>query len=205
MKTSFVLHLDSLDVLDALNPEQCGQLLVAMREYHLTGAMPEDSVIKLALMPFLSQWKRDLVKFEKVCDRNRANGMKGGRPKNPVGFLETQKNPSEPKKAERESESESEKESESINKQRFSAPTLDDVKQFFTENGYTTEAATKAFNYYHEAGWRDSRGQTVKNWKQKMRGVWFRDEHKPQAQAAQASRNEPPKAIYTPPSQYRPA
>ena len=86
---------------------------------------------------------------------------------------------------------------------RFATPTLEEVKAFFTENGYTGESAIKAFTYYSEAQWRDSRGHAVKNWKQKMRGVWFRDEHK--AQVAQTTRNTPPQAVYTPPSQYRPA
>jgi len=215
MKTSFILHTDSLDILDALTTEQCGQLLIAMRDYHMTGAMPQDAMLKLALLPFIQQWKRDLIRFEKVCERNRMNGMKGGRPKNqenPVGFLGTQQNPTEPKKAEKEKEKEkekeNEKESESIKSTRFAAPTLDEVKEFFKDNGYTLDSATKAFTYYSEAQWRDSRGQTVKNWKQKMRGVWFRDEHK--AQTAQASQPYNPRAggvpaVYTSPENYRPA
>jgi hypothetical protein len=206
MKTSFLLHLDSLDVLDALTPEQCGHLFMAMRDYNLTGSMPDDPMIKLALMPFLNQWKRDLVRFDKVCERNRANGMKGGRPKNPLGFLGTQENPQEPKKAERENEKEkeNEKERESIKSTRFASPTLDEVKEFFKENGYTTEAATKAFTYYNEAQWRDSRGHTVKNWKQKMRGVWFRDEHKHQAPQPYNPRAGTVPTIYTSPENYRP-
>ena len=88
---------------------------------------------------------------------------------------------------------------------RFAAPTLDEVKDFFKENGYTTEAATKAFTYYSEAQWRDSRGQTVKNWKQKMRGVWFRDEHKHQAPQPYNPRAGAVPAVYTSPDNYRPA
>lgn len=61
------------------------------------------------------------------------------------------------------------------------APTLEEVQTFFKENGYSVEIATKAYHYYAEAGWKDSRGEPVRAWKQKMRGVWFREEHKPQA------------------------
>lgn len=58
----------------------------------------------------------------------------------------------------------------------FVSPTLDEVKLFFDDNGYAN--GERAWNYYNDAGWKDSTGKPVKNWKQKMRGVWFRDENK---------------------------
>lgn len=61
---------------------------------------------------------------------------------------------------------------------RFVPPTVDEIQNYFVENGYTAEAAGKAWKYYNEANWKDSTGKEVKNWKQKMRGVWFRDEYK---------------------------
>jgi hypothetical protein len=198
MKNSFVLHQDSLAVLDALSDEQAGQLFKAMRTYHSSGELPENLLLKLALMPFVNQWKRDLIQFDKVCERNRANGLKGGRPKNPVGILETQKKRTEPKKA--ESESDNENESTKAKRKR-SVPTLEEVQSFFKENGYSVEIGTKAFQYYADANWRDSRGEPVRAWKQKMRGVWFRDEHKQQPYNPRTG-NAP--AVYTSPDKYRP-
>jgi hypothetical protein len=49
---------------------------------------------------------------------------------------------------------------------------------YFLENGFPEKAATKAFNYYSVADWKDSKGNKVKNWKQKMQSVWFKDENK---------------------------
>lgn len=60
----------------------------------------------------------------------------------------------------------------------FIPPTLQEVKNYFLENGYSVEAAETAFNYYQVADWHDSKGNKIKNWKQKMHGVWFKDEHK---------------------------
>ena len=60
----------------------------------------------------------------------------------------------------------------------FSPPTPSEVESFFTENGYTAEAARRAFDYYTDANWHDAEGKPVLNWKQKMRGVWFKPEHK---------------------------
>jgi hypothetical protein len=59
----------------------------------------------------------------------------------------------------------------------FVSPALSDVQDYFKENGYTTESASKAFNYYASANWVDSKGNKVKNWKQKMQGVWFKPEN----------------------------
>jgi hypothetical protein len=220
MKTSFILHTDSLDILDALTTEQCGQLLIAMRDYHITGELPQDIMLKVALMPFVQQWKRDTEKWERIAQIRREHGSKGGKAKATKAKQKLVSDSKSYQEVANDSKSSlngnvnvnvnvndsvNVKEKEST---RFAAPTLDEVKEFFKENGYTLDSATKAFTYYSEAQWRDSRGQTVKNWKQKMRGVWFRDEHK--AQAAQASQPYNPRAgsvpaVYTSPENYRPA
>jgi len=64
----------------------------------------------------------------------------------------------------------------SVNK--FTAPTLLDVETYFTENGFDKQLAKRAFDYYDVANWKDSKGNQVKNWRQKMRGVWFKEENK---------------------------
>jgi hypothetical protein len=64
------------------------------------------------------------------------------------------------------------------NDNKFTPPTLLEVQNYFKENGYTLESSTKAFNYYDTAQWKDSKGNKVKSWKQKMQGVWFKDENK---------------------------
>ena len=63
-------------------------------------------------------------------------------------------------------------------KKNFSPPSLDEVKIYFSENGYSEYSAIKAFNYYSTGDWKDSRGNQVKNWKQKMISVWFKEENK---------------------------
>jgi hypothetical protein len=70
------------------------------------------------------------------------------------------------------------KESKVNIKRQFIPPLLSEVKTYFEENGYKNEIAIRAFNYYSTANWRDSKGNPVKNWKQKMIAVWFKDENK---------------------------
>jgi hypothetical protein len=61
---------------------------------------------------------------------------------------------------------------------KFIPPTKQQVEEFFVSSGYRKEVGENAFNYYSIADWKDSKGKPVKNWKQKMQGNWFRDEHK---------------------------
>lgn len=61
---------------------------------------------------------------------------------------------------------------------KFIPPTIDEIKQYFKENGYKEETAIKMFNSYSVADWIDSQGKPVRNWKQKAINVWFKDENK---------------------------
>lgn len=70
------------------------------------------------------------------------------------------------------------REEEGKRREGFAPPSLEDVREYFTSKGYASGAADKAFAYYNEAGWRDSKGNKVKNWKQKMISVWFKEENK---------------------------
>ena len=65
-------------------------------------------------------------------------------------------------------------------------PTLLEVKKYFSDNGYDPDVGEKAFNIYQASledhpkrkYWRDSRDNQIKNWKLKMRSVWFKPENK---------------------------
>lgn len=72
----------------------------------------------------------------------------------------------------------------------FIPPTLEEVKAFFKEKGYTEESAIKAYDYYAYADWKDSKGKQVLNWRQKFSSVWFRDEHKIKTEQAKQENKE---------------
>lgn len=63
-------------------------------------------------------------------------------------------------------------------KTTFSPPTLDEVKDYFTSKWYAEESGERAFEYYNVAGRVDSQWKQVRNWKQKMNSVWFKEENK---------------------------
>jgi hypothetical protein len=57
---------------------------------------------------------------------------------------------------------------------------IEDIKLYFLENGFSEISAQKFFDYYSIANWKDSKGNKVKNWKQKAQAVWFKPENKTQ-------------------------
>lgn len=67
---------------------------------------------------------------------------------------------------------------ESKANKRFIPPTLGEVKKYFSEKGYREDSAVKFFDYYDTGSWKDSKGNPVKNWKQKALAVWFKEENK---------------------------
>lgn len=60
----------------------------------------------------------------------------------------------------------------------FISPELFEVEEYFIENGFDKILADKFFKSYSVANWYDSKGNPVKNWKQKAINVWFKDENK---------------------------
>jgi len=57
----------------------------------------------------------------------------------------------------------------------FVPPSFTEVIAFFAENGYPKELATRFFKGYETAEWKDSRGNQIRNWKQKAIMVWFKN------------------------------
>jgi hypothetical protein len=80
-KKSFVLHVDSLDVLDELTNEQAGMLLKAMRDYHNEDETPLDALTKIVFCPFKNQFHRDSLKYQTTCERRANAGSMGGKQK----------------------------------------------------------------------------------------------------------------------------
>lgn len=98
-RKSFIIHIDSLGILDELSDEQAGQLFKLIAEYHNPNKPKQTQItqlVNLAFYPFKSQFERDLQTYGNVVERNKKNGLSGGRPKN--------KNPKKPKKADSDSD-----------------------------------------------------------------------------------------------------
>ena len=84
MKKSFLIYHDQQDVFEALSDEDAGKLIKAILDLaHGVETNNLSPIIKMALIPIRKQLKRDLEKYNSICDRNKKNGQLGGRPRNP--------------------------------------------------------------------------------------------------------------------------
>jgi hypothetical protein len=64
-KKSFLLHKDSLVILDEMTDAEAGVFLKAIYAYQKTGELPSiDRYTKLAITPFINQFMRDQVDWE---------------------------------------------------------------------------------------------------------------------------------------------
>ena len=117
------MYHDQRAVFESMSDEEAGKIIKSIfaysdgEEHGLTGLM------LTVFEQFRSTLDRDLQKWQKVVDRNRANGQRGGRPKNPVGYSG---NPDEPK--EPDSDSDSDSVTESVNEETTSVESGESVQ-----------------------------------------------------------------------------
>lgn len=93
------IQLDTLEILDHLTDEQAGQLLKAINAYHRGREYEIPGLLKVAFAPLEAQFIKDQKKYDRICERNRLNGEKGGRPKTKKTQSvkkKTQNNPNNP-------------------------------------------------------------------------------------------------------------
>lgn len=102
------IPFEFLEELDGLSDEEYGRLIRAMQAYSIDGTEPDfDGVERLFWKRCRNTIDRFCESYEKRNKSNAENGAKGGRPKkdsvseetqenpkNPMGFSETQNNPS---------------------------------------------------------------------------------------------------------------
>lgn len=66
-RKSFIIHKDSLRVLDELTDEEAGRLFKAIKAYQCGETLTADTLTKIALSPFISQFEKDAIKSRCGC------------------------------------------------------------------------------------------------------------------------------------------
>lgn len=77
MKKSFILHIDSLSILNELNLEQKGILFNAIYQYQLGNEIELDFAMKIAFLPFKNQFIRDDQKYNETIESKIYAGKLG--------------------------------------------------------------------------------------------------------------------------------
>jgi hypothetical protein len=191
-KTSFVLYSDNKSIIDLMTNEQAGLLLKTLFAYVNDEDPVIDNSIAIVFEMIKLQLKRDLVKWEQTKEGRSIAGKASAEAKRLVKLSQqTSTNSTNVDFVQQTSTNSTVSDSVSVsvsdsvsvisNKKprtnKFVPPTQDEVLNYFIENGYSSYSGTKAFKYYHTGDWKDSSGKQVRNWKQKMQSVWFKEEN----------------------------
>ncbi len=118
--TSFIIHLDSLNLLDKLSDEQAGQLFKAIRNYQNSGELPSEFWLQIALEPFVNQFTRDAQKYAEISAKRSELGRKGGLAKASNSYQKLAK-PSKPSYNDSDSKSNSDSKNDSSNANALSS------------------------------------------------------------------------------------
>lgn len=188
-KKSFILYCDLIHEVDHLTFEEKGRLFQHLLEYvNDMNPIMDDRVLLGSWKHIERQLKRDLEKYDEIRERNRENARKRWDATASDRIRPNTKN------ADNDNDTDNGTVTVSPNgdglklkKKKDSEPkipTLGQMIDYFTANGYPESLAKYVFGYYEKirdgkgSVWKDTNGNTVKDWKAKMRVVWFKDENK---------------------------
>ena len=104
--------MEDLEKTRRLSDSEFREWVTACLVYQQTGEIVESSpMVALCFDHVQPRIDKDVTSWENRCKANKENSKKGGRPpkpketeENPMGFLETQQNPSKPKKPQSQSQ-----------------------------------------------------------------------------------------------------
>jgi hypothetical protein len=60
-----------------------------------------------------------------------------------------------------------------ISKKHFQAPTFEEVRDYFIQQGETLDNLYRCYNYYNDANWKNRDGKQVKDWRRTIKTNWF--------------------------------
>jgi hypothetical protein len=163
-KKSFVLYCDIIHTIEQLSDEQAGHLFKHVL-YYVNDLNPEtDNVItKIAFEPIKQQLKRDLVRYEKIRERNSLSA----RMRWDANACERM--PNDAKNADNDNDNDINIVlDEKIKKpKRFSKPPVDDVRKYMAELNMN-DMSQRFVDYYESNGWKVGKNP-MKDWRAAVR------------------------------------
>jgi hypothetical protein len=180
------LFADSSAVVEMLTDDEAGRLLKSLLRY-INDQEPILSGNERFVYAMLkAQVDRDAASYQAYLEKQRENGLKGGRPKKAVGSAENPNNPAVSKETQKSLEIEVDNDIEKDNdidtdkrkaKRRFTPPTREQVAEYIAEKGYRVDA-DRWMAYYESNGWRVGKNP-MKDWKAAVRTWASNDVDKP--------------------------
>jgi hypothetical protein len=121
-KKSFLIYCDIIHTVKHLTDEEKGKLFQHLLDYvNDKNPILDDRLLNAVFEPIKQQLKRDLIKYDNICNRNSKNGSLGGRPKKPKKPSGLIGNPSKPKKADTDTDTDTDidKDKDNVSKEDF--------------------------------------------------------------------------------------
>jgi hypothetical protein len=165
-KKSFVLYCDIIHTIEQLSDEQAGHLFKHVL-YYVNDLNPDtDNVItKIAFEPIKQQLKRDLVRYEKIRERNSLSA----RMRWDANACERM--PNDAKNADNDNDNDNDinivLDQKAKKPKRFSKPPVDDVRQYMAELSMN-DMSQRFVDYYESNGWKVGKNP-MKDWKAAVR------------------------------------
>lgn len=169
-----------------LSTEQFGLLMEALFDLD-DGGDPEigdDEMVAMAFAFMSLQQRIDKDKYDRIVERNKINGSKGGAPK---GNQNARKQP----KTTQNKPNEKKNEKKNDNDKRGQAPVALSVLQSYVREKRLDVDVDVFWNYYEENDWVKKNGQPVTDWKKTL-ATWAAREKRHKKETVPAT-IEPPK------------
>lgn len=182
IRDSFIIFKNWADAIDALPQRYQLECYKGLMQYGTTGEMPAklSPVSKALLVSFSVAMENSIGRYIASVE----NGKKGGRPPKNNNLDETPNNldkPSENLEKPRITQQNLDEPTHNLNvnvndnknikkekvEKKKANPTLDEIKEYANSRG-RPDLAVKFYEYYTEGNWIDSKGDKVRNWKQRF-------------------------------------
>lgn len=171
-KNTFTAYCEWGEIFNSLPDKEAGKLVKHMFDYvNDKDPKTDDVLINATFAGIRSTLKRDLKRWLDKCEKNKEIAIEREKNKR-ISTNVHERSKKSTNSTDKDKDKDKDKEV------RKGPPTIFEVMNFFEENGYTEFSAKKAFECYDENDWHDTKGNSVKNWKLKMRNVWFTPQNK---------------------------
>ena len=170
-KKSFLIHIDSLDILDDLTNGQAGVLFKAIKAYQNEEEYNLDSIVKIAFSPFKNQFLRDDEKYVKTCERRAIAGSKGGKQKvaNASNSKQELANVADNKN---KNKNKTKNKNEITKDSRFNPPTDIETVNYFISKDSNPSEAERFWLFYDSKNWMIGKTK-MKRWQSAASG-WIK-------------------------------
>ena len=199
-KSRFLMYIDWNDMIEELDDQSRGQLLLAIMRYQSGAELPEmDIGAKVAFAQIRNQFRKDEEKYSRTVANRSAAGKLGGRPKANASaekqkkqmlFEESNAKQTEAKKADNDNVNDNvlkENTLKGVKEKRFAPPTPENVRGYCREMGYANVDAERFVDFYAAKDWMIGKNR-MKDWKAAVRN-WARQDQSPVTKKPAAKKN----------------